>query len=267
MTQLQEHHDDKKVRDGYASRSLDKSYPALKDYLKEGDVVLDMGCGPGTITMGVAEFVKPGRVVGVDIAEGAIADAREKAKEAKLENIEFLVANAADLQLEVDTFDFCYEHAVLKWLRDPRAVLTEMHRVTKPSGTVVVSVGWGQHFMYPRCPNVEKIFKAWDHWGDPTSEYFVWNNRIEEEIFDLLKEVGFSEIDVRMEAATAHRIGGLKVFLLNEEGGLKEGYQHLYQLGVLEPETMERARNELDAWHEEIVRFYGDASLMFVCKV
>jgi len=63
MNELQEHHDDKKVRDGYASRSLDKSYPELKEYLKEGDAVLDVGCGPGTITIGVAEFVKPGRDV------------------------------------------------------------------------------------------------------------------------------------------------------------------------------------------------------------
>lgn len=239
----------------------------VKEFLKEGNAVLDVGCGPGTITMGVAEFVKPGRVVGVDEADGAITDARLKAKEAGLENIEFLVANAGDLPLEADTFDVCYEHAVLKWLRDPRAVLTEMHRVTKPGGTVVVCVGWGQHFMYPRCPNVEKIFKAWDHWSDRTTEHFVWDNRLGDEIFDLLIEAGFADIDVRVLAGTYRRIGGMKVFLLNEEGGLKKGYHHLYQLGVLDPETMERARNELDAWHEKSIRFYGGASMMIVCKV
>ena len=61
MSNTKDHHDNKRVRDGYAARSLDSSFPEPKEFLLTGDRVLDVGCGPGTITLEVGQVVYPGR--------------------------------------------------------------------------------------------------------------------------------------------------------------------------------------------------------------
>jgi ubiquinone/menaquinone biosynthesis C-methylase UbiE len=58
-------------------RKLDKDIPELKEYLKPGAKVLDIGCGPGTITLDVASAVNPGEVIGIDQFEDFVKDARD----------------------------------------------------------------------------------------------------------------------------------------------------------------------------------------------
>ena len=86
--------------DGYSTRPLKMIFPELKEFLSTGARVLDVGCGPGTITLGVAEVVDPGRVFGLDMSEGTIADAREKADSASVTNVEFIVDDACSLPFE-----------------------------------------------------------------------------------------------------------------------------------------------------------------------
>jgi ubiquinone/menaquinone biosynthesis C-methylase UbiE len=82
--------------------------------------VLDAGCGPGSITLGLARKVAPGRVIGIDIEESQFAKAREQARQEGLD-IEFKTANISHLPFGDGYFDAVFSHAVLQHLIDPEA--------------------------------------------------------------------------------------------------------------------------------------------------
>lgn len=100
--------------------------------------VLDLGCGPGTITAGIARLVAPGTVVGVDMESDVLERARTYALSQHITNVEFQQMNAYDLQFDDNRFDFAHAHQVLQHVSDPVGVLEEMIRVTKPGGWIAV---------------------------------------------------------------------------------------------------------------------------------
>lgn len=119
-------------------RNVTNSAGYLAPELRSGLDVLDLGCGPGTITVDIARRVAPGRVLGVDASERVLATARENAVRAVAENVEFRCADIRSLDLESDTFDVAHAHAVLMHLEDPIGALREMLRVVRPGGVVAV---------------------------------------------------------------------------------------------------------------------------------
>lgn len=100
--------------------------------------VLDIGCGPGTITADLAELVPEGRVTGVDLAPGIVDRAREYAAGRGLENTDFAVADVNALDFPDGSFDVVHAHQVLQHLGDPVGALREMRRVCRPGGLVAV---------------------------------------------------------------------------------------------------------------------------------
>src|SRR5437762_288192 len=78
-------------------RTLDSHAAFLRRYLRAGLEVLDVGCGPGSITLGIASEVEPGRVVGVDREPSQIEAATRAAIVAGLENVTFESASAYEL--------------------------------------------------------------------------------------------------------------------------------------------------------------------------
>lgn len=112
--------------------------------------VLDLGCGPGSITVGLAEAVSNGRVVGVDIEEGQIGLARERAAGRGLSNCQFEVADVKKLPFDTSTFDAVFGHTIMMQFRDVRPVLREIDRVLKPGGIVGLREGdLGAVLAYP----------------------------------------------------------------------------------------------------------------------
>lgn len=102
--------------------------------------ILDVGCGPGTITMDFARLVPDGKVVGLecDSAREVIQQATRTAPAKNIHNIEFITANAHALPFEDSSFDITHAHQVLQHVEDPVLALREMARVTKPGGYVAV---------------------------------------------------------------------------------------------------------------------------------
>lgn len=98
--------------------------------------VLDVGCGPGTITLDLARHLTDGWVVGLDRAGEVLGEARAAARKAGVRNLEFSVGDVYALAYEADTFDVVHAHQVLQHLSDPVAALREMGRVCKPEGLV-----------------------------------------------------------------------------------------------------------------------------------
>ena len=113
--------------------------------------MLDLGCGPGTITSDIGRRVAPGRVLGVDVSAAVIEKARRDARGGP--NVEFSVGDIYALDIDDDTFDVVHAHQVLQHLADPVGALREMKRVCKPGGLVAARDGdYGAFRWYPTSP-------------------------------------------------------------------------------------------------------------------
>jgi len=118
--------------------------------LKPGMSVLDCGCGPGTITIGFAEIVAPGEVVGTEIEDSQVALARENASNQKVSNARFELANIYALPFESASFDAVFISAVMSNLREPVRGLREAYRVLKPGGVIgIKEFDHGGDLFYP----------------------------------------------------------------------------------------------------------------------
>jgi ubiquinone/menaquinone biosynthesis C-methylase UbiE len=119
-------------------RTAQTSAGFLLPYLRPGLRLLDGGCGPGTITVGLAEAVTPGEVVGVDTEPVQIERGRALAGERGLTNLRFEVGDVTALPFEDATFDAAFVSQVLLYLPDPAVGLRELRRVLKPGGVLGV---------------------------------------------------------------------------------------------------------------------------------
>jgi ubiquinone/menaquinone biosynthesis C-methylase UbiE len=119
-------------------RTAENSAAYLLPHLAPGLALLDVGCGPGTITADLAERVAPGRVVGLDRAGEPLDQARLDAAERGLTNLEYVVGDVYALDFPDAAFDVVHAHQVLQHLIDPVAALREMARVTRPGGVIAV---------------------------------------------------------------------------------------------------------------------------------
>ena len=122
-------------------RTAQNSAGFLLDRLKSGDSLLDVGCGPGTITMDLAESVAPGHVVGIDRSKEVIERARESAAARALSNLSFEVGDVYNLEFADSSFDVVYAHQVLQHLSEPTRALVEMRRVLRDGGWLAVRDG------------------------------------------------------------------------------------------------------------------------------
>ena len=133
-----------------AMRTAQKHAAFFLPHLEQGITLLDCGCGPGTITLGFAELVKPGQVVGTEIEGSQVALARENAAKRGLSNVRFEVADIYELPFENDFFDAVFISALLGNLREPVRALREVHRVLKPGGVIgVKEFDHGGDLVYP----------------------------------------------------------------------------------------------------------------------
>lgn len=118
-------------------RTVENSAAYLLPRLVPGVTVLDVGCGPGTITVDIARRVAPGRVVGVDAAADAIAAAGDALRAAAdLHNVTVATGDVAALDHADGSFDVVHAHQVLQHLAEPVAALAEMRRVCRADGVV-----------------------------------------------------------------------------------------------------------------------------------
>jgi SAM-dependent methyltransferase len=159
--------------------------------------LLDCGCGPGTTTVSLAEFLAPGEVVGIDIGEHPIELAKAHAAEREVTNVRFEVGNIYELPFPDDTFDAAFAHTVLQHVSDPVAALKEMRRVLKHGGVAGIrEEDWGSHLLFPPIPLVEEGYelymKYWQHnGGDP---YLPRRYR------EILRKAGFTKTVITASA-------------------------------------------------------------------
>lgn len=138
------------VIDSHSRRTVENSAGYLLASLRPGLRVLDLGCGAGTITTGLAARVAPGPVIAIDIDPGVLEVARTGAGRAGIDTIDFRIGDVYRLDLPDDSVDVAHAHQVLQHLADPVAALRELARVTRPGGVVAVRDGdYGAFTWYP----------------------------------------------------------------------------------------------------------------------
>ncbi|HET7653249.1 MAG TPA: methyltransferase domain-containing protein [Acidimicrobiales bacterium] len=135
-------------------RTVDNSAAYLVPHLRAGLDVLDVGCGPGTITDDLAARVAPGRVIGVDAVAGVMTGARNRA-----------AADVYALPFDDGTFDVVHAHQVLQHVADPVAALREMARVCRDDTGVVAArdSDYAAFAWYPLLPQLDDWLQLYRH--------------------------------------------------------------------------------------------------------
>ena len=119
-------------------RTAENSAGYLLPFLAPGMRLLDIGCGPGTITLDLAARVADGRTVGVDREAAVVAEAQRLLDSRPIAGVEFRTADAYALEFDDESFDVVHAHQLLQHLTDPVAALVEMRRVLRTGGVLAV---------------------------------------------------------------------------------------------------------------------------------
>lgn len=129
--------------------------------LRPGMRLLDCGCGPGSITLGLAERVRPGGVIGVDYNGSLLDQANQAATERGL-NAAFLKGNVYELPFGAAEFDGVFSHALFEHLSRPTSALMELRRVMKPGAFIALrSPDWGGFVLDPWDGDVSAAINAY----------------------------------------------------------------------------------------------------------
>jgi SAM-dependent methyltransferase len=166
--------------------------------LSDGDRVLDVGCGTGSLTFTVPEIANVSAVTGVDLTQAFVEFARTSNTDPR---ISFQSADARVLPFEDNSFDRAFSMLVLQFIPDAARAVAEMSRVVRPGGTVTAAV-WDN---YGGQPHIRML---WDIAAvlDPTAErHFLFRPlTAPDEMATLWRELGLLDVEqtsllIRME--------------------------------------------------------------------
>ena len=146
-------------------RTAANSAAYLLPHLADGMRLLDVGCGPGTLTVDLARHVGPaGHVVGVDVSTSVIQEATAHATAEGIGNVRFQAGDFRAGDLPEGTFDVVHAHQVLQHLRDPVGALAAMGRLARPGGIVAARDSDYPSFLWtpadPRLDRWREIYMA-----------------------------------------------------------------------------------------------------------
>ena len=123
----------------HISRTIYNSAQFLLPYIQPTFTIVDLGCGPGTITKGFSSVVPQGKVIGIDASDTVIKQARTTAPIREYPNLKFEVGNITTrLPFEDDSVDVVFTHQTLCHIPSPIAVIQEALRILKPGGLIAM---------------------------------------------------------------------------------------------------------------------------------
>lgn len=180
------------VLNSHRTRTAKNSANYLLPHLSSGTRLLDVGCGPGTITADLAEIVAPAELVALDRAASVVDEAAAHATERGVTNVAPEVGDVYDLQFDDGAFDVVHAHQVLQHVSDPVRALKEMRRVTRPGGIIAArDADYGAMTWFPADPRLDRWIEIYsaaaranDAEPDAGRRLLAWAN-----------EVGFSSVE------------------------------------------------------------------------
>ncbi len=138
-------------------RTAENSAAFVLPHLGATTRLLDVGCGPGTITADLARRVPAGAVVGLDRVATVVEDARGAFPAAAYPTLHFEVGDVYALPFGDESFDVVFSHQVLQHLTDPVRALAEMRRVLRPGGRLAVrDADYGAFVWHPADPDLDE---------------------------------------------------------------------------------------------------------------
>jgi 2-polyprenyl-3-methyl-5-hydroxy-6-metoxy-1,4-benzoquinol methylase len=146
-----------------ARRSVETHAAFVLPYVRPDARILDLGCGPGSITTSLASRVPRGSVLGLDMNSGQVDRARERAREHGVANVAFEVASIESATLPAASFDLVFAHAVFEHLAAPVDVLRRLWNCIRPGGLIAVrSPEWGGLVVDPDAPGLVPALEAYE---------------------------------------------------------------------------------------------------------
>ncbi|KAI0105687.1 methyltransferase type 11 [Nemania sp. FL0031] len=255
----------------YSRRTAEENSAYMLPLIKPDMRILDVGCGPGTITLGLAAHVPAGSVTGLDFNSTAIASANELCQQRGVTNASFTVGDAFKLPFADDSFDIVHAHQVLSHLPGgedgpgPVRGLREMRRVCKPGGFVCArDVEWNSIVVYPPTQGVMAFLSLIQKLATHAGKTVVGGRGRE-----FARRAGFSPGDIEASAAA--------VTYTNEEGRnwagenmakrleSSEDLKRGVELGFITEEDAAGMPSAWRAWAKEDDAFYCMLDGQIVC--
>jgi ubiquinone/menaquinone biosynthesis C-methylase UbiE len=170
-----------------SQRTAETAAGFLMPHLRQGMRVLDCGCGPATITVGLAAAVAPGEVVGIDLAPVQVERARAFARKRDVGNLRFDVGDVTALGFDDAEFDAVFASNVLQYLPEPLGGLREIRRVLRPGGVVgLLDADVSTTRVAPDSPFTREFLPLFFRWREQgASPYYAPQQR------PLLRRAGF----------------------------------------------------------------------------
>ncbi|KAL9000573.1 MAG: hypothetical protein Q9169_000866 [Polycauliona sp. 2 TL-2023] len=201
MTEQYPHGHHQSVLRGHRWPTVANSAAYLSGSLQPDMVILDVGCGPGSITVDLASMAPQGKVIGLDTTEDPFEEGLKLAAERGVNNVSFKVGDARQLPFPDQTFDMVHAHQVLQYLNqvDRVQAIREMRRVAKIGGLVCMrEADQGTVTFYPEVDGLKDFIALYCHvaranGGEPEAgrRLHAW-----------VKEVGFLADDIVATAGT-----------------------------------------------------------------
>ena len=230
----------------------------LLPHLRPGLRLLDFGCGPGTISVGLAEAVAPGEMHGVDMDESLIERARSVAASLGQDNAIFHVGDVTDLQFEDNFFDVAHCRSVLMHVPDTAGVLSEVKRVLKPGGIIACrEMICESAFTHP---NFGIMRRSWDMFedlvraddGHPQMGKDMKHHILEAGFTDIRMSASFSVYSSPEQIASIHRL--ISQWLLSHEVT-----EAAIKYGASSENLVEDLRAAYDRWKEHPAALFAFA--------
>lgn len=239
----------------YADRTVERQGAFVLPLLRPGMRLLDVGCGPGTITVGLARGVAPGEVVGLDHDPEHVAASRALAREMGVGNATFREGDARSLPFEDGTFDVVFENNVFTHLPgEVGRAAGEAYRVVRPGGFFAArdvdgdAVIWGG-----RDEWMERFDVLFRDWQRSRGSDITMGRRLP----SILREAGFAPTRKSVSADTKGTVEAVRghaeimAFLLDGPVG-----DHARNAGLATDEERKRMR-------ASVVRWGGDPDAFF----